>query len=318
MDAISAGAHTTEAFSRMLSNSKEMPNVTNIQSRVISGVGAVPTYDVLQSNGYKVQFVTSSTYVGYDIGRFEYFVPKKYFFRPGTCDFVSHLYLYIACSYRLAKSLNVIMQWGMDTIGAARYGHDRAVLEGARNPKGLDEVISIARHRVNIAARAPGPWFTLVHFGLPGHAPTGGLYSYSNSSQRTEFLKYYRDALIRLTEQLDGFIDDIRRSDPAGVIVITGDHGSWVTKDGGGTDFRGSGSHPMTLLDRFNVTLAVSPRNFCRDLLVEDSLNFHLTRSIIQCLSSGRDPFKQLSLRADVPTDVGEASRFIERWRRDN
>ena len=318
MDAISAGSHTTASFSRMLSNSKDMPNVTHIQSSVISGVGAVPTYDVLESNGYKVQLVTSSTYVGYDIGRFEYFVPKKYFFRPGTCDFVSHLYLYIACSYRLAQTLNVITQWGMNTIGVVRYGRDRAILDGATNPKGLDEVISIARHRIDVAARSPGPWFTFVHLGIPGHAPTGGLYSYSNVRQREGFVKEYRLSLMQMTDMLDDFVEDIRRRDPTGLIIITGDHGSWVTKDAGGTDYRGSGSHPMTLLDRFNVTLAVSPNDFCSDLLVEDSLNFHLIRSIIQCLSLERDPFNQLSLRTDVPTDVGEASKFIEQLRREN
>jgi len=279
LDGVSAGPASLMSHSRALMNSDDILHYAEAQRKIMSGIGFVPSYRIFMENGYRIQGLFPFQYLGYDTGVFDFAAPQISAW-PAECMRVSPKYLYFGCSRKVSD-------WVDQYKGRGR----------------ADDYHTLLRQRVGVAAKSKEPWLTVSHQYPPDH--TGKEHHWNNKITRKRFIEYYVKMLGELTDNLKGLIQEIRQHDSTGVIIVTGDHGTWLTRG------LGEDEHPDWHLDRYGIGIAVSPADFCTDKLTEGMTTFHLYRHIVACLSRGEDAFQLLEKNTVLPNDLSNAINAI-------
>jgi hypothetical protein len=229
---------------------------------MLNGHAHNPVIETLRQNGYRVQFVHAS----------DYFVSDQ-----GNLDI----------AYAATPRLNVLRLYGSERLDAL---------------VGLKDATAAARLLVQqdnyLLERIPeitkadaGPWFTFFWMPLPNH-----------SEKRVFFTKQpaFADAFIERTQQANQrmllVVDRIIRDDPAGIVVIIGDHGAWRFAGAAYTDpdpnraLKHYGITPKAgTLDLFGVMIAIRSAGLCDDLIYPGLTPVNVMRVVFACLAERHD-----------------------------
>lgn len=267
----SAGDDTLRTYGRMMSFGQDFNHL--VARTFFNGLRPVPLYQRLRHDGFRIQFIYATEYFGIDAGRLDYFYPDLS--SPLLCEFVDRRYGVFACREWFRALLE---RWFAIKV-VARVGAEHE----------YEAEFERIRARFLAAAKeAPERWFSVAHFWFPGHS------ALTLSYDDAEAVEAYRRSYVAMLPQVDAYVrrivDDIRRNDPAPVIVIFGDHGALVTRGArAGAAFRGSTlTDADLLLDRRGALLAIYPASFCSAPLSRRNDASMVLLDILDCLSAER------------------------------
>lgn len=110
----------------------------------------------------------------------------------------------------------------------------------------------------------------------------------------SHYKKEHQARLETLGKMITGLTDKIIRQDEDPIIIVFGDHGARLTRgmstDPGDYPNNSGYSYEDVIKERFGVTIAVYPDDFCRDGLRDNISTLVIARAVIKCLSRGADP----------------------------
>jgi len=221
-----------------------------------------PLYALFRFNNYKLQFVYESSLFG----------PRE---RAGV-DFYG-----IAHTQGICKHV---------ATNYAFMGYCIPWLVGNKNQsdKKYPEYLF---DRIRAVAKSESQWLTLSYIYFPGHTKLSyDPYKEEDWAEyRKEFMSF-RDA--KATSYLLKLIHVVRENDPNSALIIFGDHGAWMSRGLSLTDV--PKDSPFTkkevYQDHHAVFAAVYPKEFCRPEFSKPYSIIRIGRSLVKCLSGGKDP----------------------------
>ncbi|MGI9499417.1 MAG: hypothetical protein ACR2P3_05235, partial [Geminicoccaceae bacterium] len=259
--AYSAGSATIASLSQVLEYEENLQ--TSEQMRAVFG-SKNTTYRIFKENGYKVNFMYASNYLGANRGGADYFFPEKSF---STCHFLSDSYLYFACHKDFANWVNQRL------FGESSY-------------ISVDQHLALIKDRVDAIVDSDDPGFIFTHINFPGHTRLD--HDYRDTKAISGFADQTRNWIPQIKNYFEDVFDHIIESDPNAVILVYGDHGAWISR-GMTSSVADEADSPFSLgdmlLDRHGVAMAIYPNNFCEERIREGTSTLLLMRSIFACLS---------------------------------
>jgi hypothetical protein len=254
-NAFAAGDSTIPSFQRLLALGDDV-RVRDFR-RYFGGAMPVPGYVAAHKLGYKVQFLYSSSYFGRHVGgHVDHFYPVE---TTDVCDFVPRNFLLAACSPNLPFLKQLTGADTDDTAARAR-------------------LLSEIRGRVVHAAKAPQRWLTVAYVWSPGH--TLAQHDYGSAQSRRSYAESFAREGARAATIASELVAFIRREDPGAVVVVSGDHGAWVTR-GAETSL----PRELVDLDHRGVGLFLQPADFCRKRIPDRGYDAgFLLRDLLLCL----------------------------------
>ena len=268
MDAISPADDTLRTWGSMLSLGQPFNHL--VSRTFFNGLRPVPLYQRLRQEGYRIQFVYATEFFGIDAKRLDYFYPDTS--SPFICEFVDPRYGLFACREWFRTRLE---KWtGLRVV--ARIENERR-----SDPREFDRIVA----RFDHAAASQDRWFSMAHLWFPGHSSLS--LRHDDLTDIAAFRNAYLASLPTVAGYVARLVADIRARDKDPVIVIFGDHGTFVARDATpGTVFYG---RPLTgndiLLDTRGALLAIYPRSFCVDPIARDDPAM-LFADILDCLKA--------------------------------
>jgi|GEM_PF-4273867 len=225
--------------------------------RLLEGVIPNPTYDNLRANGYKLQVIHLSDHNGVDRGTLDYFLPKPSPF--GFCEHAPALFLYGYCAQSVKR-----------------------LLDPSNNLPDLKAQIHHLHERIEfINTKTADKWFTFSYMNYPSHTLNDKTY-YDVEYRKSYIEDYKNNRVHEVTRIMRSLIEQIKKHDPNPVIFVFGDHGAWLTnKMEKGKEY----DKKIADLDRFNITLAVYPKDFCSESITDPYNTKYLTRDLLRCLA---------------------------------
>ena len=234
-----------------------------------------PLYTLFKKNDYKTQFLYASTYFG---------IPKRagvdfygYDRYKGICNHIDSPMAFVGYC---VKSVSRMRRKGFKVWD--KILGNKSVRSG--------EVIL---DRIKFAGESSDPWFTLAHIYAPGHVPKG-----YDGRDPEDFEKYKSDFIKRrlpnATMQIKEVLDTLRQHDPEAIVILFGDHGTFVTrrvKSTGGARGDVELSAKDVYLDRHAVVGAIYPPHFCEQEFGSPFSTIRAGRALAKCLSDGSDVF---------------------------
>ncbi len=226
-----------------------------------------PTYEILRDNGYKIQFVYSTSYFGDDKGRLDHYA----YARLNPCKHIEKPY--------------ALMGFCFDAVQNKFQKHS----DGKQwdYPELLFE-------RIKQVSQSEEPWFTFSYIYEPGHAKNS--FDPYSQEDKEEYKAYYALRVKKAAETLHTLLDTLRTHDPDALVFIFGDHGA-MTSNGLSTERDklpddSPLTHEQVIQDKHAVLAAVFPADFCEDsVFVENPFStVRIMRDIMKCLSHGEDP----------------------------
>lgn len=168
--------------------------------------------------------------------------------------------------------------------------------------------IESLNREITKAANRSSPQFIAVHTYNPiGHTRQG--YRHSNLKQRNDFRSFFKSQDKLLTKILKAQIALIERIDPGSIVIVTGDHGLWVSRG-----IEKKNDSDFFIEDRHIIYTAVkTSQHHCSqlDALSEFSNDFftpgRVLASIFSCLSGEKNLERILRF-----SDSSEISRVVE------
>ncbi|MEH2503734.1 hypothetical protein V1290_002545 [Bradyrhizobium sp. AZCC 1578] len=137
--------------------------------------------------------------------------------------------------------------------------------------------------RVSYIAASETPWFTFAHVLSPSH--TAADFIYSDQGRKRRYRQHYMRALIELQQPIEELLSQIQTVDPTAIVIVHGDHGPIVTRGWSESDdVTHLYSSRLVEADRYEVTLAVFPRQFCREKLSRVAGTIGVLPAIFDCL----------------------------------
>lgn len=247
---------------------------TKIGRSMMAGLAPNPVFDVLWSNGYRIQQIHGIDYFATERGRLDFLFPEE----P----------LYGALRIFDSPVLNAF-------FGAAN------IRAGARP---LEEQTGVLLSRLQPTPRSGSdPWFTFVHINVPGHSPSNSLWT-----GLAEFEETFRSRTKQANAHMIRVMDAIIAKDPNAIIAITGDHGAWRYRSAWSRDPDPNKSIEMENVepsrvarDLFGVMLAVRSSGRCDALQSSSVTPVNLMRMLFACLSG------QHELPSNRPADISIA-----------
>jgi hypothetical protein len=261
--AYSAANATRTSYQRMLEFGFDLRTKEHFAGVLYRGNS---TFNSFHDGGYKIQFMYRSNYLEINHDIVEYaFPPPGYY----ICDNLPANFMYVACLPAVVETIN------------DRFLHAQ--------PVSVERQIEILQERTKVAASG-APWLTVNHIAFPFH--TGLDYRFNDDAARAEFTKAVRDALPAIEANYRAIMDSIIAVDPDAVILTFGDHGGWLTRGmpnslpAPGAPF----SKDEFIEDRYGITFAVYPADFCATRIAEGMTTTNIMRSVIQCLNGNDRP----------------------------
>ncbi len=259
--AYSAGSATIGSLSQVLEYQENLK--TSEQMRAVFG-SRNTTYRIFRENGYQVNFMYANNYLGSNRGGADYFFPAKSF---STCHFLSDSYLYFACHKDFANWIN------QQLFGESSY-------------ISVDQHLSLIKQRVDAIIGSDDPGFIFTHVNFPGHTRLD--HDYRDAKAIASFADQTRESIPQIKSHFEDVFDYIIGNDPNAVILVSGDHGAWISRGLTSATAEDTDS-PFSLedmvLDRHGVAMAIYPENFCEERIREGTSTLLLMRNIFACLS---------------------------------
>ncbi|MEE9543520.1 MAG: hypothetical protein V3V95_07035 [Thermodesulfobacteriota bacterium] len=230
-----------------------------------TGAVAGPLYELFRRNEYKIQLISRSSYHGAesesDID--SYAVWNEL----GLCKTVDNDYALLGYCIPAIRKLRQRL-FGKSKLPFMEYYYKR----------------------IYETSKSPDRWLTLSYVQWPGHTlgsfyidNPGDLESYSSD------FKSRRDPGVAIG--LQRLIMFTRMTDPNSIMVILGDHGAYVSR---GMQDMAPEKRPLPpkeyFQDRHAVVAAIYPKDFCVDEFEKVSSIARIGRTIVKCLSGGKDP----------------------------
>lgn len=248
------------------------------KTKFFSGTRPGILFETFRSNGYKVQTLYRNTKFGEKNGPFVdfYGVSQLRDVCTNILVFSDEFSFMGLCHEKLKSVLSRIN----GTYGLKRGGWDPDW------DNFLDE-------RMLMAATARQPWVTMAHTLAPAHVKIG--YNHDIEEHRLE----YRETFIKrekiAAKLIEKWVDFIQREDPGAVLIVYGDHGSYLTTATQYVNVASDDERRFFVVDRHAITLAVWPKMKCGESFDRENEKGYVTmsqfaRSLIKCLAGGADP----------------------------
>ena len=267
--AYSADWNTRPSFSRMFNFDWPVDVPAKAVGRLANLGGNAAAFRRFAANGYRTQYLFSTGYFGDHSDSIDFYFPKPGF---GICKFLNRDFFYFICHPAAVAFINGAI---FDTKGI--YSNE--------------EQADVLRRRTMSAARDEQPWFTFNYLYHPGH--TNLDHDYRSAEQRAKFSEGFLDRLGRMEPWLEKTVGHVLAEDPDSVVLVMGDHGAWLTRGmsaeqilAGTPEF----GRAEAIEDRYGVTLAVYPADFCAQRIGEGVSTLYLLRSVLQCLAGENEP----------------------------
>ncbi len=224
--------------------------------RLFAGQNPSPLLDILHKNGYETTTIYMDTYFGEHKGPY---VDNYIIFQDST---VCHL---------LDDGIRDIAFWGY------------CRLFGSINDSQTGKMYTV--EQVTARANDNTPQFIMAHIYAPGH--TAGSFRYSNDTQREAFKTWYLKRNAQTARYLELIVRQLAKTDPTGILLVYGDHGSIVSR---GVDFQDNPE--FHIQDHYGIVGGVYPRDACTVWFDEAAAQGYMTildavHALLRCLSGG-------------------------------
>ena len=262
--AYSADDTTLKNYSRMFEFGREITGDDVTRRSVFRTRNA--TAATFAKAGYRMQAIYENTYFGWDEALLDYAFPRSAFY---ACASVPENFFYFLCRDQVVRAIN------RRVFGASQELTPQLVTD-----------------RIQAAAASGEPWFTFYHHPFPFHSDNN--HSYEDAEAVAAFRERVRHAVPRIgTESLETTVGTILREDPDAVIVAMGDHGAAMTRgarlDEGNEVF----TKAQVIEDRYGVMVAVYPKDFCANRIIEGSTTLFLMENVMRCLNGDDAPTRE-------------------------
>jgi len=242
----------------------------------VTGEVLGPLYALFKFNNYKIQFVYESSLFG----------PRE---RAGV-DF-----------YGIAQTLGLCKHVDID-YAFMGYCLPWLIEVRIKSNKKYPEYLF---DRIRAVSKSESKWLTLAYINSPRHTKL------SYDPYKVEDWQEYRKEFVTVggaedtpvrpedtfrdseaTSYLLKLIRVVRDNDPHSVLIIFGDHGAWMSRGISPTNV--PEDSPFTkkevYQDHHAIFAAVYPREFCRAEFFNPYSIIRIGRSLVKCLSGGKDP----------------------------
>ena len=249
---------------------KIIPNQRGNPNDVVAGRVPSALLSLFGFNNYTTHFVFWVAYFGERNGKHlsSYSYPERY----STCSFVGK----IPQRYGF---LGYCALWKHGWLNKFYPKRRRASKTFYDFP--LNQLRQRFKHR-------RGPYLYMQHFRYPGH--TGLSYTRADFA---EFRESYIERSRKAAHAMDEMLTLIKKNDPHAIILVFGDHGSWISRDVAFSD-----NPQFFVQDRYGTLGAVFGADECRRYFQppgEDS--FHTVAftvlGIAKCLAEGKAMLKK-------------------------
>lgn len=280
-----------------------------------NGLMDSPLKTVFRSNGYEITTGFTNPYWGLKTGNFidkflmlpklkhsilciengSSFIDKLRGF--GICDLLGN-------QSAFPNNLEAVRSFGK--ILASLVGLNQHQMISPSSPD--NDWHELIENHVEKASQDRTPQLTFFYTYDPiGH--TKSAYNHTNYSDRTEYKKRFVCQSNRAAIVIERIVELIKRMDNDAVVIVAGDHGTWIS--------RGSGDPNFKTIDRHLVEIALlKTDNSCVKTHEREGFNpnragYHTVSSVIlsvvSCLSN--DPTLSLDLQTKfiegIPSDIG-------------
>jgi hypothetical protein len=242
------------------------------EAKLSFATGAItgPLYELFKRNGYKVQMIYQTSYFG----------PRKEsnldFYgiaqEGGVCFHIDEAYAF------MGYCLPVLARFRERLFQSTNFPYPKYLF-----------------NRIRAVAKSPDKWLTLAYIHSPGHTKKGfSLYNPKDLENYSREFVSKKD--VRAASYVQRLIRTVQINDPNAVLVIFGDHGALISRglpeDGTtkGMPNKGPITPREVFLDRAAVAAAVYPKDFCHEEFKEPFSVVRIGRSVVKCLSGGKDP----------------------------
>ena len=222
---------------------------------LFSGQKPSPLFSILRKNGYEITTIYKDPMFGRKKG-------------PYVDNYIT-IYNHTVCSL-LDPEVRALAFWGYCS---------RIDLEEKRWGDLPVELTAAAITKVDVSG---GPQFVMAHLSYPGHV--SGSFQRGNASS----FETYRSAYLRRSNfaarQLDAIVRHLEENDPGAILLVYGDHGTWVY---------------LTVQATYGVLGGVYPRETCAAWFDEaEAAQNHMTvldavHALLRCLSGGESALAQ-------------------------
>ena len=246
---------------------------------LFSGRAPSPLFGILRKNGYEVTTICRNPMFGFKKGPYvdNYIITKKY----TTCDLldpkIQALSFWGYCSHIALEK----RKW--DALSVHKFSGGDPVNWAGLEKGGLDD---LTLHRtaapiMKVDVRGE-PQFVMAYLSYPGHVDRS--FRPGNASD----LETYRSAYLRRSNLAAGILDAIVRhleeNDPGAILLVYGDHGTWVSP---------------AVQAQYGVLGGVYPRDACAAWFDEaEAAQNYMTvldpvHALLRCLSGGESALVQ-------------------------
>lgn len=261
-DSSSPGPLTLPAFATLLKMGQPME--ISDYAGFFSGAAHNPAYDYFRTNGYKLQFMYHTNYFGTGHNAaIDYYYPSE---SIGFCQFLPEGFGLVSCR--------------------------QAVLDFVRNAidskATFPHMVRTLKQRIAENSISDQPWLQIAYFWTPGHTLTSR-YRYDRPEDVDRYLAYFEQQSQKAAGFIEHIIDHILAKDPESIILLFGDHGAYVTRGMEDGDSNATFSSDDIHLDRWGVSFAVYPADFCNRTFNAGYNLANLLVDVSRCLSERRD-----------------------------
>ena len=270
----------------------------DIRLHYFSGQQKSIVLDFLRKNGYLIQTIFKDAYFGTKMG------PHIDFYYNGglgldsvnACDHVNQGVFLGYCDAKIAKLLPTA---------------NVEAIEAIDNNKKFNRHITPVLGRIKVAAESNRPWFTMAHIYSPGHTPK--TFKHDNPKDLEKYISKFEDRTKRFTnDYLEQVLSLISEKDPTSIILITGDHGTYISRGLSPKTIndpeKKSQVQKFVIQDKHGINIAVWLKQNC-DAHFEDLYKYEITfnldvaKRVLEC-ATGKE------LLSDKPLAVENLDHF--------
>ena len=245
-----------------------------------NGIRSGILFETFRANGYFVQTMYMNPMFGTEQGSF-----VDFYGISNRRDICTHIALFSneLAFMGLCHEFTRPLFAELVTSGLKRLGWDPM----------WDDFLSA---RMLLAAKAQRPWFTMAHTLAPAHVHGG--YRHENEKDRI----VYRETFIKrekiAADLIAKWVEFIKREDPNAILVISGDHGFWLTEGQYNHEMDTDEKRRFFVIDRHAISLSIWPKDTCQGEFDREVAKGHITvtqmvRALIRCLAGGTDPLPE-------------------------
>ncbi len=232
---------------------------------------------LMHENGYKVQALYKNAYFGAEKG------PYVDHYYNGTPD-------RLACDHVNKGVLLGFCEPSISALSAPMRPKDSQMNVSMASPKDL---VGPILSRISAIGNEKQPWFTIAHIYMPGH--TRKTFRYDNMKDLSEYRELYSSRTKTAADYLKRILDAIISEDPDAIVLITGDHGAYVSRGLEPNKIKDDAAREDALKfvvqDRKGINIAVWPGDVCETdmakLQMQDFItNLEVGRAVVNCALS--------------------------------